>query len=92
MAQVKQAGTPKNLTATGTISVVDCAMIGYHVNSTTAGTMVFRIGAAGASTGTVVSGTITPSVGFNAFPMEAPGGCHVTIGGTLDVTIFVAAG
>ena len=92
MAHVQQAGTPKNLTASGTISGVDCALIGYHVNSTTAGTIVFRVGAAGASSGTAVSGTITPSVGFNAFPMEAPGGCYATIGGTLDVTFFVAAG
>lgn len=92
MAHVKQAGTPKLLTSTGTISIVDCAMIGYHVNSTTGGTMVFRVGAAGAASGTAVSGTITPGTGFQAFPMEAPGGCHVTIGGTLDVTFFVAAG
>jgi hypothetical protein len=92
MAQVQQSGTPINLTSTNTISKVDCVLIGYHVNSTSSGTIVFRVGSTGSSSGTVVSGTITPSPGFNAFPMYAPGGCHATIGGTLDVTFFVAAG
>ena len=92
MAYVSQAGTPINLTSSAIVSKAGGALIGYHVNSTAAGTIVFRVGSAGTSSGTAVSGTITPSVGFNAFPMEAPGGCHATIGGTLDVTFFIAAG
>ena len=92
MAQVQQSGTPINKTSTGTISVVDGSLIGYHVNSTTGGTMVFKVGSAGTSAGTAVSGTITPGTGFQAFPMYAPGGCHVTIANTLDVTFFFSAG
>jgi hypothetical protein len=90
--QVQQGATPVNLTSSGTISKVDGTLIGYHVNSTSSGTIAFKVGAAGASTGTAVSGTITPSTGFNAFPMYAPSGCYATIGGTLDVTFFFAAG
>ena len=89
MAQVQQAGVPKNLTGTGAVSTSPVSLIGYHVNSTSSGTIVLRDGGA---SGTAVSGTITPAVGFNAFPAYFVTSCHATIGGTLDVTFFVAAG
>ena len=89
MSQVQQSGTPVNLTASGQVSLSPGSLIGYHVNSTTGGTIVFRNGGSG---GTVVSGTITPAIGFNAFPAYFPGGCYATIANTLDVTFFFAAG
>lgn len=92
MTQFVQSGTPLNKTATGTVSKVDGTLIGFYVNSTTGGTLVFRVGAAGASTGTVISGTITPVIGYHAFPAYCVGGCHATIANTLDVTLFFAAG
>ena len=85
---VNRAGTPKNLTATGSISLVAGSLLGFYVNSTTAGTIVIRDG----SGGTVLSGTITPAIGWHSFPAACVTGCHFTIGGTLDVTGFFAAG
>ena len=92
MAQVVESGTPINLTGTNTISVTSGSLLGFYVNNTSSGTIVFRIGANGASTGTVVSGTITPAIGFHRYPMYCPSGAHATIGGTLDVTFMFAAG
>jgi len=74
-----------NLTATGDISTVHSELLGFYVNSTTAGTLVFRSGGA---SGTVLNGTITPAVGFHTFPANGEGGLHATIGGTLNVTFF----
>lgn len=93
MGQFVQSGTPINKTATATISVTSCALLGFFVNSTTAGTIVFRTGNAGASSGTAISGTITPAAGtFHPFPAFCVDGLHATIANTLDVTFFVAAG
>lgn len=60
-------------------------MRGFYVNSTTAGTMVIRDGGA---SGVQKSGTITPAVGWHEFPANCTVDLHVTVGGTLDVTIF----
>ena len=89
MSQIQQAGTPINLSSSGAVSATSGTLIGYHVNSTSSGTIVFKNGG---SAGTAVSGTITPSVGFNAFPAYFTTSCYATIGGTLDVTFFFAAG
>lgn len=91
MAQVNQSGTPKNISATATVSKVGCALIGFYVNSTSSGTLVLRAGSSGTSSGTAISGTITPAVGFHAFPADCVDGLHATIANTLDVTFFVAA-
>ena len=84
-------GTPINVTATGDIGRVgeDKALLGFYVNSTAAGTIVLRAGGSG---GTVLSGTITPAIGYHTFPASCPGGLHVTIGATLNVTLFIVPG
>lgn len=92
MAQFVESGTPINKTSTGTVSVVSGTLLGFYVNNTSSGTIVFRVGAAGASSGTVISGTITPAIGWNRYPAYCPSGLHATIGGTLDVTFSFAAG
>ena len=92
MAQVAESGTPINLTGTNTVSPVSGTLLGFYVNNTTGGTIVFRIGSAGTSSGSVVSGTITPAIGWNRYPAYCPGGCHATIANTLDVTFVFAAG
>jgi hypothetical protein len=90
--QFVQAGTPINLTGTASISVASGNLLGFYVNSTTSGTIVFRSGSNGTSAGTAISGTITPAIGFHRFPAYCPSGAHATIANTLDVTIFFAAG
>ena len=94
MSQNVRSGTPINLTSTNTVSVVSGSLLGFYVNNTSSGTLVFRIGNAGAggAAATVISGTITPAIGWNRYPAYCPGGLHATIANTLDVTFTFAAG
>lgn len=86
---VAEVGGYKNITATGAVSTGPCQLIGFYVNNTTAGTLVLRNGGAG---GEVMSGTITPAIGFHRFPANVGVSLYATVGGTLDVTFFFAAG
>lgn len=78
-------GQPVNLTATGAISTIPGKLVGFYVNSTTSGTIVLRDGGA---SGTVLSGTITPAVGWHFFPAAISTSAHATIANTLNVTFF----
>ena len=86
---IQEAGTPINLTGTGVVSKVPGNLLGFYVNNTTAGTIVFRDGGSG---GAVLNAAITPAIGFHGFPTACATGCHVTIANALDVTVFFAAG
>ena len=86
---VAEVGGYKNITATGAVSTGSCQLIGFYVNSTTVGTLVLRNGGA---SGDVMSGTITPAIGFHRFPANVGASLYATVGGTLDVTFFFAAG
>jgi len=86
---VAEVGGYKNITATGAVSTGSCQLIGFYVNSTTVGTLVLRNGGA---SGEVMSGTITPAIGFHRFPANVGASLYATVGGTLDVTFFFAAG
>lgn len=88
-AQIQQSGTPVNLTASGTVSLAAGTLLGYHVNSTSGGSIVIRNGGSG---GTALNGAVVPGVGFYAFPAYCPSGCYATISGTINVTFFFAAG
>ena len=88
MAAVYEGGNYKNITATGLVTTSTQAgtLLGFYVNSTTAGTLVLRDGGAG---GTVMGGTITPLIGFHRFPATyGAGGLHATVGGAIDATFF----
>jgi hypothetical protein len=87
---VAEVGAYKNITATGAVSTGPCQLIGFYVNNTTIGTVVLRDGGA---SGTVMSGTITPAIGFHPYPANVGTSLHATIAGTaLDVTFFYASG
>ena len=87
---VAEVGAYKNITATGAVSTGPCQLIGFYINSTNAGTLVLRDGGA---SGTVMSGTITPVIGFHRFPATVGASLYATIAGTaLDVTFFFASG
>ena len=90
MAQYVEAGTPVNRTDTGSVSLVPGTLLGFYVNSTTAGTIIIGNGSGGA--GAALSGTITPAIGFHRFPAYCTAGCYVTIANTLNVTLMFAAG
>lgn len=79
-------GTPSNVTATGAIVATAGHLIGFYVNSTSSGTIVIKDGTA--NTGAAISGTITPAIGFHRFPASFTTGLYVTIGATLNVTLF----
>lgn len=81
-------GRPVNVTASTQLTRLGAPanLVGFYVNSTTAGTIVLRDGNV---SGTALSGTITPAVGWHPFPATCLSGIHATIGGTLDVTFFV---
>ena len=87
---VAECGAFKNIAATGAVSSGPCQLIGFYVNSTTAGTLVLKDGGSG---GTAMGGTITPAIGFHRYPATVGTSLHATIAGTaLDVTFFFAAG
>jgi hypothetical protein len=81
-----EQGQPKNISATAAVTTFACQVLGFYVNSTSSGTIVFRDGGA---SGTVLTGTITPAIGFHRFPAEIGRSLHATIANTLDVTIFL---
>jgi len=89
MAQLQQSGMPTNLSASGSVSLASGSLIGFYVNSTSTGTVVVRNGG---SAGTAISGTITPAIGWHAFPAYCTAGCYLTLANTIDVTAFFAAG
>ena len=92
MSQFVESGTPINKTGTATVSIVSGTLLGFYVNNTTGGTLVLKVGSAGTSSGTAISGTITPAIGWHRYPAYCPAGLHATIANTLDVTFAFAAG
>jgi len=80
-----QGGFPIRLTATGQVLAVPGMLIGFYVNSTTAGTLILSDSL---SASNPISGTITPVIGMQWFPSIHLVGIFATIGGTLDVTFF----
>ena len=80
------AGTPVNLTSSGAVSLSPGTLIGFYVASVgSSPTLILRDGG---SSGTAISGTITPVAGYSHYPAQCTTGCYATIGGTVNVTIF----
>lgn len=86
-AAVIQGGNYKNITGTGIVYSNGGTLLGFYVNSTSSGTLVLRDGT---SAGTVLDGTITPAIGWHCYPASLGSGLHATVGGTIDVTFFMA--
>ncbi len=82
---VVDSGAAKNITGTGAVCAGPCQLIGFYVNSTTAGTLVITDGAV------AVSGTITPAIGFHRYPATIGTSLTATIANTLNVTFFFAS-
>ena len=80
---VESAGAYKNMTATGTVDTTPGVLLGFYVNSTTGGTVVLRDGGA---SGTVITGTITPAIGWHPLPVGYNTDLHATVANTLNVT------
>lgn len=77
-------GLNKRITATGTVKATPGRLTGFYVAATSSGTVVLRDGGA---SGTQLTGTITPAVGWHSLPMRFGKDLHATIAGSsLDVT------
>jgi hypothetical protein len=81
-------GGPNDAGSQAETTALPGCILGFYVNSTTAGTIVLSSNNAGAA-GTAFTGTITPAIGWNFFPVLNSGGIFATIGGTLSVTFIV---
>jgi hypothetical protein len=90
--QIQTAGTPINLSASGAISLCPGSILGFYVNATSGGTLVI---ANGGASGTAITGTITPAIGWHEFPAAITStlGAYATIAvAALNVTFIFAAG
>ncbi len=76
------------LTSTGQVKTGGGAILGFYVNSTTTGTLTLYDNTSAAAP--QISGTITPAIGWHAFPVKFATGLHAVIANTLDVTFIVA--
>ena len=84
--QVYESGSYKNTTASVAINANPGVMIGFYVNSTSSGVINFKDGGA---SGTAMSGSITPAIGFHRFPAVCSSGLYMTVvSGSIDVTVF----
>ena len=82
------SGQFSNVTATGQFFKGGGRLLGFYVNSTTGGTIVLND--SDGATAVAMSGTITPAIGWHAFPATVQRGVAVTIANTLNVTLFFA--
>lgn len=80
-----RAGYPVLLAASGQVAAVPAILLGFYVNSTTAGTLILGDSLTASNP---ISGTITPTIGWNEFPAIFETGIFATIA-TLNVTFFI---
>jgi len=59
--RITEGGLAAVISATGDVTTATTQLLGFYVSSTSAGTIVLKEGGA---SGTAISGTITPAVGF----------------------------
>ena len=79
-------GAYENVTATGNVSSATGALLGFYVNSTTAGTIQFYDSATTTTTAPI-TGLITPAIGWHNLPVATANGIYAVVGGALNVTI-----
>jgi hypothetical protein len=84
-----EVGVFKNLTASANVKPNEGFLLGFYVNSTSAGTIQLYDDPSTGTT-TPMSGVITPAIGFHRFPAAFATGLNVVIGSTLNVTMFYA--
>lgn len=91
MSSIVKGGTPVNLSASGQVSKIGGSMLGFYVATTSTGIITFEDALAAGQT--AFTGSITPAVGWNAFPVQCALGLHMTlVSGSINVTVVFAAG
>lgn len=90
MGQMIESGTPVNLDASGAVSARSGSLLGFYVNSTSSGVINFKDGGA---SGTAITGSITPAIGFHRLPAYFVTSAYMTlVSGNINITAFFAAG
>ena len=79
-------GEHTNISADTLIKSGDGHLIGFHVNSTSSGTVVIYDNTSAA--GTKIANTITPNTGWNALPAHFKTGLYFDVTGTIDLTVI----
>lgn len=79
-------GSSANKTASANIKPISGALLGFYVNSTSTGTIIFYDSATTTTTA-ALTGTITPAIGWHALPITFNDGLYIVIANTLNVTI-----
>ncbi len=82
----RDSGSPTLLSSSGSVKSGSGYLRGFYVSSTSSGTIVLYDNTAGS--GTAMSGTITPAVGFHRFPAKFATGCYAVLANTISVTFF----
>lgn len=90
MSIYAKTGAPVNKTSSGAVATGSAALLGVFCSSSSSGTLKLYDNAAAAS-GTVVVNTFSLTAGqFYTIPASLANGLYATIGGTADVTFFIA--
>jgi hypothetical protein len=88
-ANVSEACTHKNISASTLIRTGRGRLLGIFVASTTSGTI--KVWDNTSAAGTVIVNTFTPQAAtFYPIPAELITGCYVTLANTIDCTVFFA--
>ena len=74
-----------NISASAVVKASAGNLAGFHVNSSSSGTVKLWDNAS-AGSGTVLINTYSPSVGWNPCPFRFRNGLYATLGGTIDLT------
>lgn len=87
-APVSESGNYRNITSTTQIVTRGGQLMGFYVNSTSAGVIQIKDGNSGA--GTNMGGQITPAIGFHRYPggFGVNGLLVTVVSGTIDITVF----
>ena len=90
MSNFSQTGAPVNKSASGVVATGQCNLLGVFCASSSSGTLKLWDNAS-AGSGTVVVNTFSLTAGtFYPIPASTADGLYATIGGTADVTFFIA--
>lgn len=81
------ACTYSNRTATANIKATNGILMGFYVNSTTGGTIIFYDSATTTTT-VPITGTITPAIGWHSLgSLYFRDGLYIVVANTLNVTL-----
>lgn len=89
MATANLTGVPINKSASGNVKSSSGQLLGFYVNSTSTGVVQFYDDAA-TGTATVITGAITPAIGWQNLPITFVNGLNMVLNsGSINVTLVI---